>query len=60
MGRTYRRNGGFKKDRRDKNFNRSRKFKEWEKPHKHHQNPNVLSADEITKFPEELFTADEL
>jgi hypothetical protein len=28
MGRTYRRNDRFKKDRRDKNFKQSKKFKE--------------------------------
>jgi hypothetical protein len=35
MGKTYKRNSGFKRDRRDKNFKQSRKFKEWEKPSKH-------------------------
>jgi len=38
MGKTYKRNGGFKKDRRDNNFKQSKKFKHWdESPHHQHK-----------------------
>ena len=50
MGRTYKRNSGFKRDRRDKNFNRSRKFKEWEsksnKSHKSQQPTDDVDVQE--------------
>ena len=46
MGKTYKRNGNWKKDRRDQNFKKSKKFKEFKKGGFTPLKTNLPSVDE--------------
>jgi len=45
MGRTFRKNDRWKKDRRDQNFRKSKKFKEFKGGHPH-QKPHLPQVEE--------------
>jgi hypothetical protein len=45
MGRTYTRNKGYKKDRRDIAFKKSKKFKHWSETPHHKINPSHQGLD---------------
>ena len=42
MGKTYKRNDRWKKDRRDQNFKKSKKFKEIQQGHHQNQKPDDI------------------
>ena len=43
MGKTYKHGSRWKKDRRDRNFKESKKFKDFKHGHQHNHKPNVES-----------------
>ena len=53
MGRTYRKNDRWKKDRRDQNFKKSKKFKEF-----NHGGPKPLKPNVTDTEPETIETDD--
>lgn len=57
MGKTYKRNQGYKKDRRDSGFKKSNKFKHW-KDHPDHRTPRVGEVPESHFFPPNEFSED--
>lgn len=50
MGKTFRRNDRWKKDRRDKDFQKSKKFKEINRGHYPHKPSDVPQTDDIEDY----------
>lgn len=45
MGKSYKRNQGYKKDRRDVGFKKSKKFKHWDEAPHHKINPSWMGEN---------------